>query len=381
MASDLPATPAFSTAPAAEKDKTTKELELEDVAYTGDFHAPTWRLEDFDVGRKLGEGQFGSVYLARERRSEYIVALKAMKKAQVLKAASELQLRREIEIHTHLRHPNILQIYGWFHTQSRIYLILEVAPQGELMDRLSSGALPEEDVSKYMKQMISAVRHCHRRNVMHRDLKPENILIDVKGELKLADFGWAAHVPAHDSGEVPTTGATGATPAMLAAQKGELSKQAETPESPKWAYLQHRRKTFCGTYDYLAPEICRRGWYGTEVDIWCLGVLCFELATGGPPFPVDALVEHQKGERAARDEQQVLIQNQSIEPALQQLVLSDDLRHFLRQSLAKNPQERITITQMLKHPFITKYNSLDYDSGLDEPDEPCHAEDSDMYMG
>nr|XP_027202144.1 aurora kinase B-like [Dermatophagoides pteronyssinus] len=198
-------------------------------------------LNDFDIGRKLGSGQFGSVYLARERRTGYIVAIKAIKKASLLNTGNEHLLRREIEIHSHLIHPNILGFFGWFITKTAICLIIEVAPKGELMDKLSLGGLREPIVSRYMFQMISAIRACHKMNVIHRDLKPENILIDLDGRLKLADFGWAA-------------------------------------------YLKNRRKTYCGTMDYLSPEIVRQEWYGKEVDIWCLGILCFELATGGPPF-------------------------------------------------------------------------------------------------
>merc|ERR1719336_350161 len=91
-----------------------------------------WKLDDFDIGRPLGKGKFGNVYLAREKKSKYIVALKVLFKSQLQKAQVEHQLRREIEIQSHLRHPNILRLFGYFYDETRIYLILEFAPRGEL---------------------------------------------------------------------------------------------------------------------------------------------------------------------------------------------------------------------------------------------------------
>lgn len=307
-----------------------------------DSHAPVWSLNDFDIGKKLGEGQFGSVYLARERRSGFLVALKAIKKSQLLCSFNEHLLRREIDIHSHLLHPNILQFYAWFTTPTRIYLVLEIAPLGELMDKLNQGGLPEPSVAKYMKQIISAIRCCHSHNVMHRDLKPENILIDIHGNLKLADFGWAAHV---------------------ASEAPDHYQNSRPTESPSFAYLKKRRKTYCGTLDYLSPEICRHEWYGTEVDVWCLGVLCYELATGGPPFSHETYQQRGMNESDARRQQQKDIQESDIKDRLLPM-MSSRLRDFLIRALAKDPAKRMSTSQMLKHPFITEHCSLSDESSL-----------------
>lgn len=95
-----------------------------------------WALDDFQIGRPLGKGKFGNVYLARETKSKYIVALKVLFKSQLISNSVQHQLRREIEIQSHLRHPNILRLFGYFHDQSKIYLILEYAPKGELYKQL-----------------------------------------------------------------------------------------------------------------------------------------------------------------------------------------------------------------------------------------------------
>lgn len=91
-----------------------------------------WTLADFDIGRPLGKGKFGNVFLAREKKSKYIVALKVLFKTAIESSKIEHQVRREVEIQSHLRHPNILRLYGYFHDDSRVYLILEYAPQGIL---------------------------------------------------------------------------------------------------------------------------------------------------------------------------------------------------------------------------------------------------------
>lgn len=96
----------------------------------------TWELSDFDIGKPLGRGKFGNVYLAREKKTQFIVALKVLFKSQLAKAGVEHQLRREIEIQSHLRHTNILRLYGYFYDQSRVYLILEFAARGELYKEL-----------------------------------------------------------------------------------------------------------------------------------------------------------------------------------------------------------------------------------------------------
>ncbi|KFP46622.1 Aurora kinase A, partial [Cathartes aura] len=95
-----------------------------------------WSLDDFEIGRPLGKGKFGNVYLAREKQSKFILALKVLFKTQLEEAGVEHQLRREVEIQSHLRHPNILRLYGYFHDVTRVYLILEYAPRGEVYKEL-----------------------------------------------------------------------------------------------------------------------------------------------------------------------------------------------------------------------------------------------------
>lgn len=111
----------------------------------------SWMLKDFEVGKPLGKGKFGHVYLAREKATSFIVALKVLYKAELEQAHVERQLRREIEIQSHLRHPNILRLYGYFYDDKRVYLILEYAAGGELYKKLrKAGKFSEEQASKVL---------------------------------------------------------------------------------------------------------------------------------------------------------------------------------------------------------------------------------------
>eukprot|EP01138_Halocafeteria_seosinensis_P015579 gb/GECG01015898.1/.p1 GENE.gb/GECG01015898.1/~~gb/GECG01015898.1/.p1 ORF type:complete len:286 (+),score=28.68 gb/GECG01015898.1/:1-858(+) len=218
-----------------------------------------WNLNDFDIGRPLGRGKFGNVYLCREKMSKFIVALKVLHKKQLMEAKVEYQLRREIEIQSHLRHKNILRLYGYFWDEKRIYLILEYAPKGQLYDILQKRErFSERRAAMYINSLARALRYCHSKHVIHRDIKPENLLLGYKGEIKIADFGWSVHAPSS------------------------------------------RRTTLCGTLDYLPPEMIQFHNYDYNVDIWSLGVLAYEFLVGSPPFEAKShtLVSHQSSETA-----------------------------------------------------------------------------------
>lgn len=124
----------------------TSSVDLRETSPTTDGEGTKrWTIDDFEIGKALGKGKFGHVYLAREKLSGFIVALKVIYKAELENFKAEKQLRREIEIQSHLRHPNILRLYGYFYDEKRVYLILEYAPQGELYGVLRRGG-PTEGV-------------------------------------------------------------------------------------------------------------------------------------------------------------------------------------------------------------------------------------------
>lgn len=136
-------------------------------------------LAAFQIGRPLGKGKFGRVYLARTKAApQFIVALKCLNKVEIVNGRVEKQVRREIEIQQNLRHPNILRLYGYFHDSKRIFLIIEFAARGELYKQLSKhGKFDEKRSSRYIAQMADALAYLHKKHVIHRDIKPENLLI------------------------------------------------------------------------------------------------------------------------------------------------------------------------------------------------------------
>lgn len=258
-----------------------------------------WTLQDFDIGRPLGKGKFGNVYLAREKKTKYVVALKVMFKSQLQKNGVEHQLRREIEIQSHLRHPNILCLFNWFHDETRVYLILEYAPQGELYRQLTSARrFTDRRAATYIYQLCNALKVCHRQKVIHRDIKPENLLVGFNGEIKIADFGWSVHAPSS------------------------------------------RRATMCGTLDYLPPEMIEGAVYNEKVDHWALGVLIYEFLVGKPPFESPTTQETYRRIRECR------VQYPSH--------VSAEARDIIGKLLKRHPADRLTLDEVLAHPWVTK---------------------------
>ncbi|CAG8611578.1 1980_t:CDS:2 [Acaulospora morrowiae] len=244
---NIPAFPHRKLIESTQKEKVFNDAskrKVEDVKKETSLGNPIYM--NFDIGHPLGKGQFGCVFVAREKTSGYIVALKVLTIKEIIKSHTEKQLRREVEIQTNLRHPNILRLYGHFHDEARVVLILEYAKKGELYYHLrKSGRFSEKRASKYIYQMTDALSYIHKKHVIHRDIKPENLLLGMGDVLKIADFGWSVHAPSH------------------------------------------KRKTFCGTLDYIPPEMVDDEDHDEKIDIWSLGVLCFELLTGTAPFETE----------------------------------------------------------------------------------------------
>ncbi|GCB62111.1 aurora kinase C-like isoform X1 [Scyliorhinus torazame] len=259
-----------------------------------------WCLDDFEIGRPLGKGKFGNVYLARERQSRFILALKVLFKSQLEKAGVEHQLRREVEIQSHLRHPNILRLFGYFHDDSRVYLILEYAPRGELYKELQRcGKFDDGRSAMYMSELADALVYCHSKKVIHRDIKPENLLLGANGELKIADFGWSVHAPAS------------------------------------------RRATLCGTLDYLPPEMIEGKMHDEKVDLWSLGVLCYEFLVGQPPFE-------------AADRQETFRRISKVDFKFPPFV-TEGAKDLIIKLLKHNPNQRLPLKDVLEHFWVVKH--------------------------
>lgn len=287
----------------------TSHAEQKPVMLTRQPEPKTFHLGMFEIGKPLGKGKFGRVYLAREREHKFICALKVLHKSELQQAHVEKQVRREVEIQANLAHPNILKLYGHFHDTKRIFLILEYAGQGELYGHLRKsprGRFAEPRAAGYVAQMAGALGHLHRKHVIHRDIKPENILVGVHGEIKISDFGWSVHAPGK------------------------------------------RRTTYCGTLDYLPPEMVAAsgggaradGSYDERVDLWSLGVLMYEFLVGEAPFE-DTFVMTTR--RIAMGDVHI--------PSF----VSAEARDLIHKLLVVDPGGRLPLEQVRQHPWILKH--------------------------
>ncbi|KAJ6313727.1 hypothetical protein OIU77_015081 [Salix suchowensis] len=206
------------------------------------------QLGKYELGRTLGEGNFGKVKLAKNIETGQPFAVKILEKNRIIELKITDQIKREIATLKLLKHPNVVRLHEVLASKSKIYMVLEYVTGGELFDRIASkGKLPEADGRKMFQQLIDGVSYCHSKGVFHRDLKPENVLVDANGNIKISDFGLSA-LPQHlrDDGLLHTT---------------------------------------CGSPNYVAPEILsNRGYDGATSDIWSCGVILYVILTGYMPF-------------------------------------------------------------------------------------------------
>ena len=249
---------------------------------------------------ELGTGSFGRVYLVTHNITKKKYALKVINKHKVIQSYGNCDLiHNEIDIHSKLNHPNIIKLYNVLETEEEINILLEYAQNGSLYSLIKQeNGFSENEAYKYFIQIVNAVYFLHQNNIIHRDIKPENILIGDNNLLKLCDFGWAKEL------------------------------------------TMNNRSTFCGTVEYMAPEIVGSGKYDCGVDIWSLGILLYELLIGHSPF------------KSKKDK------NTMIKIQLHDLVfdknkpLSKDCKDLIQGLLDMNPLNRFKLKDIFEHPFI-----------------------------
>lgn len=251
------------------------------------------RLGKYELGRTLGEGNFGKVKFAQNVDSGLPFAVKILEKNRIIHLKITDQIKREIATLKLLKHPNVVRLHEVLASKSKIYMVLEYVTGGELFDKISSkGRLQEAEGRKLFQQLIDGVSYCHNKGVFHRDLKLENILLDSKGNIKISDFGLSA-LPQHlrDDGLLHTT---------------------------------------CGSPNYVAPEVlANRGYDGATSDTWSCGVILYVILTGYLPF----------------DDRNLAVLYQKIFKGDAKLPkwLSPGAQNLLRKILDPNPVKRITV--------------------------------------
>lgn len=264
--------------------------------------------EDFDVLKLIGKGTFGQVFQVRKRDTQRVYAMKVLSKKVIVqkKEIAHTVGERNILVRTAMTDsPFIVGLKFSFQTPTDLYLVTDYMSGGELFWHLQKESRFQEDRAKfYIAELILALQHLHEHDIVYRDLKPENILLDANGHIALCDFGLS---------------------------KANLTKDDTT-------------NTFCGTTEYLAPEVLLdEAGYTKMVDFWSLGVLVFEMVCGWSPF-------------YAEDTQQMYKNIAFGKVRFPRDALSVEGRNFVKGLLNRNPKHRLgaegDAEQLKAHPFF-----------------------------
>ncbi|XP_019382801.1 PREDICTED: ribosomal protein S6 kinase alpha-2 [Gavialis gangeticus] len=288
----------------------------------------------FELLKVLGQGSYGKVFLVRKIKGSdagQLYAMKVLKKA-TLKVRDRVRSKMERDILAEVNHPFIVKLHYAFQTEGKLYLILDFLRGGDLFTRLSKEVMfTEEDVKFYLAELALALDHLHSLGIIYRDLKPENILLDEEGHIKITDFGLSKEAIDHD----------------------------------KRAY------SFCGTIEYMAPEVVNRRGHTQSADWWSFGVLMFEMLTGSLPF-----------QGKDRKETMALILKAKL--GMPQF-LSIEAQSLLRALFKRNPSNRLGagldgVEEIKRHPFFVTidWNKL-YRREIKPPFKPAVGRPEDTF--
>ncbi|KAL5969150.1 Ribosomal protein S6 kinase beta-1 [Taenia solium] len=288
--------------------------------------------EDFKVLKVIGKGGYGTVFLVQKITKspdkDKFYAMKVLKKAKLIRnEKNTVHTVSERNILQMLKHPFLVRLHYAFQNRSNLYIVLEYCPGGELFRYLERECFLMEDAACfYIAEIALAIGHLHSLGIIYRDLKPENILLDKDGHVKLTDFG--------------------------------LSKEGVGTTN-----------TFCGTIEYMAPEIIRCAGHGRAVDWWSLGTLLFDMLSGGPPFS-------QEGDKKATAEKVRFPPSFSTEAIA-----------LIRGLLKKDPKERLgnkNDVEEIKEQFFFVRRGINWDDvynrRMEPPYKPELSSDSDVSM-
>ncbi|XP_058406015.1 serine/threonine-protein kinase PLK4 isoform X1 [Diceros bicornis minor] len=263
------------------------------------------KIEDFKVGNLLGKGSFAGVYRAESIHTGLEVAIKMIDKKAMYKAGMVQRVQNEVKIHCQLKHPSILELYNYFEDNNYVYLVLEMCHNGEMNRYLKNRMKPfsENEARHFMHQIITGMLYLHSHGILHRDLTLSNLLLTRNMNIKIADFG--------------------------------LATQLKMPHEKHY--------TLCGTPNYISPEIATRSAHGLESDVWSLGCMFYTLLTGRPPFDTDT-VKNTLNKVVLADYEMPTF-------------LSREAKDLIHQLLRRNPADRLSLSSVLEHPFMSRNSS------------------------
>ncbi|XP_003245439.1 serine/threonine-protein kinase N isoform X3 [Acyrthosiphon pisum] len=315
-----------------------QQAESNKITLSSAFKFSQMSMDDFRLLSVLGRGHFGKVILCQHKKSSEYFAIKALKKGDIIardEVESLLSEKRIFEVANDIRHPFLVNLFACFQTDAHVCFVMEYAAGGDLMMHIHADVFTEPRAVFYAACVVLGLQYLHENSIIYRDLKLDNLLLDTDGYVKIADFG--------------------------------LCKEGMG--------YGDRTGTFCGTPEFLAPEVLTETSYTRSVDWWGLGVLIFEMLVGESPFPGD-------------DEEEVF-----------DSIVNDEVRYprflsleaiaIMRRLLRKNPERRLgsserdaedvkkqaffrqvvwddLLHRKIKPPFVPTVNSVEDVSNFDE---------------
>ena len=286
---------------------------------------------DFIRDKKpLGKGAFGEVWKVTHENSKKIYCIKMMSKREIYEQQLINQINKEISIMYNINHPYSIKLYNHFEDNDKLYLIMEPASNGNLYSFIENNKNQKiksnETIKKIIIQTIEIIKYLHSKDIIYRDIKPENILLDKDNNIKLCDYGWASYLT-----------------------KDQFCK------------------VYCGTPEYVSPEMVKKYPYNEKVDIWGIGVLIFELLFGYPPFSSNFNEDRYNNIKEGKINWPKEINDK-------------DAKDLIGKILKINPNERLSLEEIEKHPWlISTYNKMKEDKQTNDTFENKELTQTQIY--
>ncbi len=285
------------------------------IKYFCEMSKENEKLKNYILLKTIGKGTFGKVKLAKHIPTKEEVAIKILEKSKINDDEELKRVNKEIKYLKHLNHPNIVHLYEIVETQNNYYIVMEYISGGELFNYIvKNKRLTELESSFFFNQIINGLEEIHKYHICHRDLKPENLLLTSDNKIiKIIDFGLS----------------------------NEYIDYLNTP---------------CGSPCYAAPEMIKgRKYNGLSIDIWACGIILFAMVYGFLPF------DDKDNEKLFNK----ILKCNLVFPPNDKIYVSNECKDLIKRIIKLNPKERISLEDIKKHPFITKYNNnLSFDNYL-----------------